>query len=69
MKGVLDLETLTRRVEAGEIDTVLPCFPDVQGRLLGTRVTGHGVHAGAWEQREYHRRIADWEPIRNFERA
>ena len=41
MKGMLDLETLTRLVEAGEIDTVLVCFPDVQGRLLGKRVTGH----------------------------
>ena len=41
MKGMLDLETLTRRVEAGEIDTVLVCFPDVQGRLMGKRVTGH----------------------------
>ncbi len=41
MKGMLDLETLTRLVEAGEIDTVLVCFPDVQGRLMGKRVTGH----------------------------
>ncbi len=41
MKGMLDLETLTRLVEAGEIDTILVCFPDVQGRLLGKRVTGH----------------------------
>ncbi len=38
---MLDLETLTRLVEAGEIDTVLVCFPDVQGRLMGKRVTGH----------------------------
>ncbi len=41
MKGMLDLETLARLVEAGEIDTVLVCFPDVQGRLMGKRVTGH----------------------------
>ena len=40
MKGMLDLETLTRLVEAGEIDTVLVCFPDVQGRLMSKRVTG-----------------------------
>ncbi len=39
MKGMLDLETLTRLVESGEIDTVLVCFPDVQGRLMGKRVT------------------------------
>ncbi len=97
MKGMLDLETLTRLVEAGEIDTILVCFPDVQGRLLGKRVpdvpktlrealaafkkskvlraafgeavVGHYVHAGEWEQREYDRRITDWELIRNFERA
>ena len=32
-------------------------------------MVGHYVHAGAWEQREYDRRITDWELIRNFERA
>jgi glutamine synthetase len=41
MKGMLDLETLTRLIEGGEIDTVLVCFPDMQGRLMGKRVTGH----------------------------
>ncbi len=41
MNGKLDLETLTRLIEAGEIDTVLVCFPDMQGRLMGKRVTGH----------------------------
>ncbi len=41
MSGNLDLETLRRLVEANEIDTVLVCFPDLQGRLLGKRVTGH----------------------------
>src|SRR3546814_19312212 len=49
MTGNLDLETLTQLVEAGEIDTVLVCFPDMQGRLVGKRVTGrffldHAVH-------------------------
>ncbi len=39
MKGMLDLEILARLVEAGEIETVLVCFPDVQGRLMGKRVT------------------------------
>ncbi len=38
MNGKLDLETLTRRIEQGEIDTVLVCFPDMQGRLMGKRV-------------------------------
>ena len=41
MNGKLDLETLTRLIEQGEIDTVLVCFPDLQGRLMGKRVTGH----------------------------
>ncbi len=35
------METLTRLIEQGEIDTVLVCFPDMQGRLMGKRVTGH----------------------------
>ena len=38
---MLDLPTLTRMVDADEIDTVLVVFPDLQGRLVGKRVTGH----------------------------
>jgi len=53
MRGMLDLETLRKLVASGEIDTVLVCFPDLQGRLIGKRVTGHffidsavkGMHA------------------------
>jgi glutamine synthetase len=41
MAGNLDLETLTSLVGSGEIDTVLVCFPDMQGRLVGKRITGH----------------------------
>jgi len=41
MSGPLDLATLKRLVKEGEIDTVLVTFPDMQGRLLGKRVTGH----------------------------
>jgi len=41
MSGNLDLETLRDLVKSGEIDTVLVCFPDMQGRLIGKRVTGH----------------------------
>ncbi|MBT5109275.1 MAG: glutamine synthetase [Rhodospirillaceae bacterium] len=49
MAGNLDIDALTALVESGEIDTVLVCFPDMQGRLVGKRVTGrffldHGVH-------------------------
>ena len=38
-------------------------------KTLREAVVGHYVHAGAWEQHEYDRRITDWELIRNFERA
>jgi glutamine synthetase len=41
MKGLLERDELKRLVEAGEIDTVVVCFPDMQGRLIGKRVTGH----------------------------
>ncbi|MGH6953478.1 MAG: glutamine synthetase family protein, partial [Alphaproteobacteria bacterium] len=49
MAGNLDLKILERLVKSGEIDTVLVCFPDMQGRLMGKRVTGgyfldHGRH-------------------------
>ena len=41
MSGNLELDTLQQDVAAGAIDTVLVCFTDMQGRLLGKRVTGH----------------------------
>jgi glutamine synthetase len=41
MGGLLDLDTLKQEVAAGTIDTVLACFVDMQGRLIGKRVTGH----------------------------
>ncbi len=41
MSGNLDRERLRELVESNEIDTILVCFPDMQGRLLGKRVTGH----------------------------
>jgi glutamine synthetase len=37
----LDLDTLRDRIGRGEIDTVVVAFPDLQGRLMGKRVTGH----------------------------
>ena len=39
-RGILTLETLERQIAAGHIDTVLVAFPDMQGRLVGKRVTG-----------------------------
>src|SRR4051794_7048254 len=36
----LDVERLKELIESGEVDTVLVVFPDLQGRLMGKRVTG-----------------------------
>jgi glutamine synthetase len=40
-RGRLDLETLRREVAGGAIDTVVTCFADLYGRLVGKRITGH----------------------------
>ena len=37
MSGMLTLKELAAAVAAGEIDTVVACFPDMQGRLIGKR--------------------------------
>jgi len=37
MKPVMTFEALQSAVESGAIDTVLVCFPDMQGRLMGKR--------------------------------
>jgi glutamine synthetase len=39
-KGMLTLDQLRDEVEAGTIDTILTCFTDMQGRLMGKRVEG-----------------------------
>ena len=49
MSGNLDPEVLRQQIESGDIDTVLVAFPDMQGRLVGKRITGrffldHAVH-------------------------
>ena len=38
---MLDVNELQDAIVRGEIDTVLVVFPDIQGRLVGKRVTGH----------------------------
>ncbi len=57
MPGNLSLEELERLVRTGEIDTVLVAFPDMQGRLVGKRMTAPffiehtaraGIHACAY---------------------
>ncbi|HYV58876.1 MAG TPA: glutamine synthetase, partial [Acidimicrobiia bacterium] len=39
--STLELDDLRERIGAGDVDTVLVAFPDLQGRLMGKRVTGH----------------------------
>jgi len=48
---MLTLETLPHQIQAGDIDTVVVAFPDLQGRPVGKRVTGaffldHVLHHG-----------------------
>jgi glutamine synthetase len=38
LQGMLSLEELQGRVTSGDVDTVLVCFPDMQGRLVGKRL-------------------------------
>lgn len=40
-RGMLTLPELGDLVERGEIETVLAAFPDMYGRLMGKRFTGH----------------------------
>ena len=41
LQGQLTLDQLRRAVEEGHIDTVIAAFPDMYGRLVGKRITGH----------------------------
>jgi len=41
LPGMLTLDALGDAIRSGEIDTVLAVFPDIYGRLMGKRVTGH----------------------------
>jgi glutamine synthetase len=40
-KGMLSASELEERARSGDIDTILVVFPDLQGRLVGKRVTSH----------------------------
>ncbi len=46
----MDFDELGRRVEAGEIDTVLVCMVDMQGRLMGKRFHARQFLAEAHEE-------------------
>ncbi len=50
MPGNLTLEELGRLVESGEIDTVLACIVDMQGRLMGKRFLAQHFVDSAWEE-------------------
>ncbi len=41
ISGMLEIATLKQEVENGNIDTILTVFPDMYGRLVGKRITGH----------------------------
>lgn len=44
------LEALADRVRNGEVDTVLACFVDMQGRLMGKRLHAHHFIDGGWQE-------------------
>jgi len=41
MSSGLGIDALREHIGSGNVDTVLVAFPDLQGRLMGKRVTGH----------------------------
>ena len=50
MPGKLTLDELKTKVGAGEIDTVLACMVDMQGRLMGKRFLAQHFVDSAWEE-------------------
>ena len=50
MPGNLPFEELKKRVSSGEIDTVLACLVDMQGRLMGKRFQAEFFVESAWEE-------------------
>ncbi|MDR5902935.1 MULTISPECIES: glutamine synthetase family protein [Halomonas] len=44
------LEALADQVRNGEVDTVLACFVDMQGRLMGKRLHAHHFIDGGWRE-------------------
>src|SRR5262249_1973623 len=50
MPGMLTLKELQHAVSAGEIDTVIACFHDMQGRLVGKRFQAEYFLGGAHEE-------------------
>ncbi len=50
MPGNLTFDALTSAVKAGEIDTVLACLTDMQGRLMGKRFHAQHFLEHGWEE-------------------
>lgn len=50
MTGLLSFEALKAEAETGDIDTVLVCLVDMQGRLMGKRFHVSNFLEGAWEE-------------------
>ncbi len=50
MAGTLTLEELRGAADRGEIDTVVACMPDMQGRLIGKRFHAEFFLSGAHEE-------------------
>ena len=50
MAGNLTFNELQEAVRAGEIDTVVACFPDMQGRLVGKRFQAEYFLDGAYKE-------------------
>ncbi len=73
MPGTMTIEELEELVGAGEIDTVVAAFTDMQGRLIGKRVTGHyfldAVHK-EWHACDYLLALdMEMEPVPGFKVA
>jgi glutamine synthetase len=73
MSGVLDLEELEEGVASGQIDTVVAAFTDMQGRLIGKRVTGRFFLEAArheWHACDYLLTVdMEMEPVPGFKAA
>lgn len=50
MTGLMTFDALKTAVHAGEIDTVLACLVDMQGRLMGKRFVAEHFVESAWEE-------------------
>ena len=50
MTGMLTLDELKKLVASGDIDTVLVCLVDMQGRLMGKRFHAQFFVDNAWQE-------------------